>query len=46
VVTTAEGESMARDLGAHGFWETSAKTGENLHDAFYAIAESVFQANE
>ncbi|HMF30740.1 MAG TPA: Rab family GTPase [Candidatus Lokiarchaeia archaeon] len=45
-VTTAEGESMTRELGASGFWETSAKTGENLREAFYAIAEKLFQIYE
>ncbi|HMF32018.1 MAG TPA: Rab family GTPase [Candidatus Lokiarchaeia archaeon] len=44
VITTAEGEEMAQDLGAVQFWETSAKTGDNVIDAFHAIAETLFSA--
>ncbi|HMF31193.1 MAG TPA: Rab family GTPase [Candidatus Lokiarchaeia archaeon] len=46
VVTTADGEVMGQELGVVGFWETSAKTGENLPDAFYTIAEAVYSTYE
>ena len=45
-VSPAEGESVARELGARGFWETSAKTGEHLPEAFRAIAGELVQAYE
>lgn len=43
VVTHEDGDVMANELGTQAFWETSAKTGDNLHEAFYTIAQAIFE---
>jgi small GTP-binding protein len=41
VVSFEEGKKMAEELGAAGFWETSAKTGDNVQTVFNTIAAKV-----
>ncbi len=45
-VSTEEGKKMAEHLGASHFRETSAKTGEQVNDAFRFIAEKMFAVTE
>ncbi len=40
-VSRDEGERIARQLGSMGFYETSAKTGNNIEQAFDALALSI-----
>ena len=42
VVSTAEGEGIAKDLGL-AYLETSAKTGENIEDAFRMLALQIIK---
>ena len=44
-VTYEEGEQYAKKLGYH-FYETSAKTGENLKEAFDDIFEQLYEVNK
>ncbi len=41
VVSTEEGRKAAEALGSSGFWETSAKTGDNVQTVFNGIAVKV-----
>jgi small GTP-binding protein len=41
VVSFAEGKEAAESLGAVGYWEVSAKTGQNVDAVFQTIAERV-----
>lgn len=45
VVTTAEGAELARRLGVP-FFESSAKTGVNVREAFHALAEELAARHE
>ena len=38
-VLTEEGVKLAKKIHALGFWETSAKTGEGVKEAFEAAAK-------
>ena len=42
-VSTAKGESFAREKGLHGFFETSAKSGEGVEDTFISAAKMLFK---
>ena len=44
-VSTAKGETFAREKGLHGFFETSAKTGEGVEDTFIGAAKMLFKKN-
>ncbi|TGZ68874.1 hypothetical protein CRM22_004040 [Opisthorchis felineus] len=41
VISTQDGEKLASQQCAHGFFETSAKTGLNVHNLFQRVAESM-----
>jgi small GTP-binding protein len=43
VVSKREGEAFAQDIGALGFYETSAKTGENLDTMFNTLTNEVLE---
>ena len=42
-VSTTKGEQFAREKGLHGFFETSAKTGEGVEDTFMSAARMLFK---
>lgn len=42
-VSTAKGEQFAREKGLHGFFETSAKSGEGVEDTFISAARMLFK---
>ena len=42
-VSTEKGESFAREKGLHGFFETSAKSGEGVEDTFMSAARMLFK---
>ena len=42
-VSTTKGESFAREKGLHGFFETSAKSGEGVEDTFISAAKMLFK---
>ena len=42
-VSTAKGEAFAREKGLHGFFETSAKSGEGVEDTFISAARMLFK---
>ena len=41
-VSTSKGEQFAREKGLHGFFETSAKTSENVDDTFTHVTRIIF----
>ena len=43
-VSKKEGIELARKIGALGYFETSAKTGEGINEAFDAILESALES--
>lgn len=45
VVASAEGRKKAKEMGAIGYFETSAKTGENLDILFNALVENILKFN-
>jgi len=45
-VSTEEGEKYAKDNGMIGFIETSAKTGDNVAEAFLAMGEAILRSIE
>lgn len=42
-VSTTKGEQFAREKGLHGFFETSAKTGQGVEDTFMSAARMLFK---
>ena len=42
VITPEEAETLESELGIFAFWETSAKTGENLHEQLFTIAQQIY----
>jgi GTPase SAR1 family protein len=44
-VLTSKGEQFAKDNGLVGFFETSAKTGEEVETAFITAARKLFKAH-
>ena len=42
-VPTIRGEAFAKEKGMNGFLETSAKTGENVEQAFMTAARELFK---
>lgn len=42
-VATSKGEQFAREKGLHGFFETSAKTGEGVEETFMSAARMLFK---
>jgi len=44
VVTTQEGKDLASELGAHAFFEVSAKEGRNVHELFQNMASLLLTA--
>ncbi len=42
-VQVREGADLANDIGAVGFFETSAKTGEGIDDSFYRLAQILLE---
>ena len=42
-VSTSKGEQFAREKGLHGFFETSAKTGQGVEDTFMSAARMLFK---
>ncbi|CAH8864207.1 unnamed protein product [Trichobilharzia szidati] len=40
-VSTEQGQRLTSQQAAHGFFETSAKTGKNIQNLFQAVAESM-----
>lgn len=43
-VDTNKGKILAENIGALGFYETSAKTGEKVDESFYKIADTLIAA--
>ena len=44
-VSTEKGEQFAKQNNLAGFFETSAKSGENVEDTFITAARSLFKAH-
>ena len=44
LVSRREGIALAREIGALGYFETSAKTGEGIDEAIDAILESALES--
>ena len=42
-VSAAKGEAFAKEKQLNGFFETSAKTGEGVHDTFVDAAKMLFK---
>ncbi|GAB4326449.1 MAG: Rab family GTPase [Promethearchaeota archaeon] len=42
-VSTEEGRKVAEQMGAIAFYETSAKTGQNVEEAFHVIAREMYE---
>ena len=42
-VSTSKGEQFAREKGLHGFFETSAKSGEGVEETFMSSARMLFK---
>ena len=42
-VSTSKGEQFAREKGLHGFFETSAKSGEGVEETFMSAARMLFK---
>ena len=42
-VSTTKGEQFAREKGLHGFFETSAKSGEGVEETFLSAARMLFK---
>lgn len=42
-VTTEQGKEMADNIGANAFIETSAKTGENVHESFESLIKEILR---
>ena len=42
-VSAAKGEQFAREKGLHGFFESSAKTGEGVEETFLSAARMLFK---
>ena len=42
-VATSKGEQFAREKGLHGFFETSAKSGEGVEETFMSAARMLFK---
>ena len=40
-VTKGEGDALAREIGAFGYYETSAKTAEGVKDVMDAAIEAI-----
>ena len=40
-VTKGEGEALAKELKAYGYYETSAKTGQGVHQVMKAAIDAV-----
>jgi small GTP-binding protein len=45
VIAKKEGEALANEIGAIGYWETSAKTGEKLEDAYMTLTTGMLDRN-
>ena len=43
-VDTNKGKILSENIGALGFFETSAKTGENVDESFYKIADALVES--
>ncbi|MHA1848970.1 MAG: GTP-binding protein [Promethearchaeota archaeon] len=44
VVTTEEGEELAREFGVAGYFETSAKSGVNVNTSFQTLARAILDS--
>ena len=45
-ITSAEGEAMAKEIGARGFIETSAKANLNVESAFALLATIILKRHK
>ncbi len=41
-MTHAEGEQACREKGFNGFFETSAKSGQNINELFSMVAKQIY----
>jgi hypothetical protein len=42
IVMPEEGTSLGREFGTDGYWETSAKTGENVRIVFGVVVSALY----